>query len=439
MGKKKWILLLLTLLLAAAAVIFSFWDALAIYIFPKSVLKKALAEVTSELQTRYSQSPVSMFIKYMNSDGLYTAGMELDTQNQLLGAISYNMTLNADTAENRILGQGIVATAESDLDLSVYLDRDFAALSSEDLLSGTYYGITYDTFPKDIRGIPLISLFIGESVLSEWDTSVRNLQQVMNASYRLPEMPEISPKDMQQAMMAVMLLPSRVERVEMPVFGVYTDGYRISYSAKGEQVGQVLGYLMDTNDYENAQVNASFYVYNNQLVMMQIQGKSGENQIHCALEMMLEENSHTLRLLINDQGEETGMCLRHTAENQNGYLHENWMIFSDFEGRKEPREISYRWEPVMGELMLSPQNPVVLNIFEKNQILHIQTDHFERLLDLIAGNGSSAKKEAINCSITLQNGIPITVPEYKNIHEWTLEDLLVLLGGVGSLFGLKVN
>jgi len=377
MSKKKWLLILLAVLLAIAAVIFVFWDSVAIYIFPKSILSRAVSEAIMDLQFQYERSPVSMLAKYVYPEGLYTGRMELDTQNQLLGPVSYDLTVQADTLNNRLSAEGVVATSQNDLDLSVYLDRRFMALSSQDLLGGAYYGITYDSFPEDIRSIPLLSMFIGEGILSGWDSSVADIQEMMNRSYRLPEIPEISAEDIQRAITAVLLLPGKVERVELPVCGVYANGYRVTYSAKGEQIGEVLGYLMDAADASDAQVSASFYVYENQLIMLQFQGKAGDSMIQCALELMVEDATRTLRMEVTQQGKNQGVCLRHEAKSRNDYLNEAWTVYPNFEAEGEGTEIRYRWEPVMGEMVIYAKAEVTLNLFETEAGLNVQTDHFE--------------------------------------------------------------
>lgn len=437
MSKKKWLLIVLAVLLAIAAVIFIFWDIIAIYVMPKSVLSKALSEAIADIQSRYEKSPVSMIGRNIDPNGQYTARMKLETEQEILGQVDYDMTVQADTFENRIQGTGMITTSQNDLDLSFYMDRDFMALSSEDLLGGAYYGITYDSFSEDIRSIPLISMFVGEKILSGWDSSVFSIQKMMNQSYRLPDMPEFSGEDIQRAMMAVMLLPSKVTPVEMPVWGVYVKGYRIDYSAKGEQVGEVLGYLMDTGDGSDAQLTASFYLYENQLVMMQLQGEAGGNSIQCAVEFIFSAVTRTFRFSRNEQGVEEGFCLSHKAESGNsGYLDETWTFYPNFEAEGEGETLSYRWEPVMGEMIIRAKPSITLNIFETEAGLNIQTDHFEQLMAALSGRDPDG--EAVSCKLTLQKGNEIATPAYKNIREWSLEDLLVLLGGVGSLIGLEV-
>ena len=40
--------------------------------------------------------------------------------------------------------------------------------------------------------------------------------------------------------------------------------------------------------------------------------------------------------------------------------------------------------------------------------------------------------------MTIRKGSEISIPEYKNLDQWSLDDLKVLLGGIGSLIGIWV-
>lgn len=437
MTKKKWLSLLLIVLFAAAVIAAFFWDVIVIYIAPKSVLTTALHGAMDDLQTRYERSPLSMLAEFIDPNGQYTVQMELETENEMLGPISCDMMVQADTIENRFSADGIVSTAEKELDMRLYLDRGFIAVSSEDLLGGTNYGITYDTFQEDVRTIPLISVLIGESTISEWEDSVASLQAMMNRSYRIPEMPEISAEDIQRAMLAVMLLPSHVERVQMPVWGIYDQCYRVSYSAKGDQVAQVLGYLMDTGDGADAQLHTSFYLYKQDLVMMQLNGQAGGNSIQCALEFMLDgATTRTLRYAVKEGDIEQGFCLHHSAQTNNGYLDETWILYPNFRAEGEARELHYRWEPVMGEMVLYLQPAVTLNVFQTEAGLNIQTDQYNWLMDALSGEETDWDEENSACNLILQKGARITTPTYKNISQWSMEDLLYLLGNIGGLLGI---
>lgn len=436
MKKKKLLLLLLAVFLAAVVVLTVFWNEIIIYATPKSVLTTALHGAMADLQTWYERSPVSMLAEYIDPSGQYTAQMKLDTDHKMLGPVSCDLTVQADTMDNRIAAEGMLHTGQADLDLHLYLDRDFMAISSQDLLKGNYYGIPYDTFPEDIRRNSLISSLIGEATLSEWETSVAEIQSMMNRSYRIPEVPAFSGEDIQRAMLAVMLLPSHVEQVEMPVWGIYDQCYRVSYSATGDQVTQILSYLMDTGDGADARLHASFYLYEKELVMMQLNGEAGGNSIQCALEFMLgSATTRTLRYELQEGDTEQGFCLRHDAQSNNGYLEESWTIYPNFGAEGEGSELRYRWEPVMGELVLYLQPAVTLNVFKTEAGLHIQTEQFQWLMDALSDRESDLEAEPVSCNLILQKGAHVETPTYQNITQCTMEDLLHLMRNIGSLLG----
>ncbi len=319
MSKKKWLLILLAAVLAVAAAVFVFWDSIAIYVAPKAVLSGALQAAMEDLQEYYGQSPVSLLAGHLDAEGRYRATMDMETEDALLGSVQYNMTAELNLQNNRIAAQGVVTTAQNDLDLSVYLDRDFMALSSEDLLGGAYYGIAYETFSQDIRAIPLLSMFVSESVLSQWDGSVAGIQSAMNRSYQLPQLPEVSQTQIQGALAAVLLLPSDVARVQMTVNGEYADCFRISYNAQGEQVGALLGNVMDVGDGADASVVAHFYLHEKELVMAQVNAAAGENSLRCVLELNLGPTSRCIRLEQVKNGKAKGFAHHHQAATEGQY------------------------------------------------------------------------------------------------------------------------
>lgn len=439
--KRKYLLfVLLTVLVAFAVAGFAFWDRIAVYVAPKAVLTEAVTDTITQLKQRYENSPVSVIGVQLDPKGCYTAQMELKTKNDLAGEIAYSMTVLADASRNRLQGNGIASASGNDLDISVYLDKDFMALSSDDLLGGAYYGITYESFSEDIRGIPLVDMFISDSILEQWDASVAGIQSAMGRSYQLPELPEISQEELQKAMTAILLLPSEISRVELPVGGVYGKGHRIDYSAEGEQVGELLRSLMDTGDGSDAVISASFYLYENQLVLMYLQGSAGENSVRVALELQtVSPDTITFRAERIENGQKTGLCVRHSAENSQSYLYETWSVYPNFEAAGEMKSLSYRWEPVMGELVISGDMPVTLHIKETGYGLQIITDNFERLSAMISGQPLNADAKSVSGSMTLRAGAEISTPGYKNISDWSLDDLLILLGGIGSLIGLRVE
>ena len=432
--KKKLLIWISIGILAAVGTLVAFWDALAVWIAPKTVLTAALHSAAIQLQERWERSPVSLAAECLEPEGLYSARLDLRTDSQLFGPIDYQIDLSVDTHNNRILAEGTVRTKENDLDLAVFLDRNYAAVSSGDFLEGGYYGITYDSFPEDIRSIPLISMFINDHTLTGWESAVSGIQKVMNQTYSLPELPEISPEALQDVLAAVLLLPGHVERDQILVNGDVLQGHRIDYSASGGEVLNLLSSLMNTGDGSDAGISASFWLYEDQLVKVSLRGYAGGNSISCSAELRGEENTITLRLARWEGGREQGICIRHSAIQEQGVLRESWSFFQDFNGTGEETRLAYTWEEASGRLTLDGEGTPVVSILKTDSGLTLKTEEFGKLWNNLIGTPGPDNKVA--CELTLGPGKGVTVPEYKNIDQWTLEDFLVLLKGIGGLFGL---
>ncbi len=431
MTRKKWMLALIGVLLAAAIGVLIFCN---LYIFPKTALLRALDGTVTRWLAYYDNSPISLVVGYLDPDGRYTAQLEATTENAVLGQITYSMEAQTDGAANQFFASGTASAGELNLALSIYMDGDFMALSSQELLGGAYYGITYDTFSADIRSIPLLSLVAGEERLAEWEASVANIQSRMLASYAMPEMPELTEADMDALLKAVLLLPGKIGKEEIAV-GEQTRSCRcITYSASGEQAGKILQYFMDSG--ENPSISAAFYVYQGELVCFSLTGSAGESSAEYVLEFP-DISTLTLHARRRESGEDSEFSLTVRVQESGAYHEESWAYFPDFQGTGEARTLSYRWDADAGEMMIEGKTPVYLSASEDG--LTLATEDLGLLIDLLSGDAGEGEGSPISCTMTLTQGSSITRPEYKNVSDWSLNDLLVLLGGVGSLFGLSIG
>ena len=435
--KKKILIGMLIVLLALAGIFVGFREPIAVRVAPKAVLTRALQETALQLQQRWEQSPVSVVAGHLEEDGLYSARLDLRMDSDLLGSVNYNMDLSVDTRNNRLLAEGTVQTQRNDLDLTLYLDKVCMAVSSRDFLGGGYYGITYESFPEDIRSIPLMSMFIGEATISGWETSVAGVQSVMNRSYSLPQLPELSPEALREVVTAVLLLPGNVQREQISVNGSLVQGYRIDYSASGEEVRELLSGLIEPGEGTDGHISASFWLYDDRIVKIVIRGQVGDNSVSCSIELPDGGNPVTLRLARQEEGQERGMCIVHEAETENGILRENWSVFDNFEGTGEPMQIRYKWEAETGRLTPDGDGAPVLTIQETENGLTLITDDLPGLLSCFSCE--TVPGSPMLCELTLGPGESVKEPAYKNLDKWRLEDLLVLLRGIGGLFGLDTR
>ena len=71
-----------------------------------------------------------------------------------------------------------------------------------------------------------------------------------------------------------------------------------------------------------------------------------------------------------------------------------------------------------------------LNLSQAQDGFQIQTKDFAALIGINSQKG-------FDSTMTVRKGSAITTPKYKNLDEWSLDDLLVLLGSIGGLLGFK--
>ena len=94
--------------------------------------------------------------------------------------------------------------------------------------------------------------------------------------------------------------------------------------------------------------------------------------------------------------------------------------------------ISYDWQPQTGDMVLTlpEKSPISLNLSQAQDGFQIQTKDFAALIGINSRKG-------FDSTMTVRKGTAITPPNYKNLDEWSLDDLLVLLGSIGGLLGFK--
>ena len=203
MKKKKWLLLIIpaVLILAAALVWF-------LYLSPRMALSNAADDALSKLEQRLKESPVPILAKGYDESGRNSTSLELAVSD----GVQYDMQVQTDLTANQILADGTIRIDGKTLNLSAYLDKEFAAITSEDLFKGGYYGITYDTFSSDVRSFPLLSRLIPSATLSKLDSSVEKLQVYMNRTRQIPQLPEVQEEDIHKLILGLLVLKSDVHK-----------------------------------------------------------------------------------------------------------------------------------------------------------------------------------------------------------------------------------
>ena len=176
------------------------------------------------------------------------------------------------------------------------------------------------------------------------------------------------------------------------------------------------------------------------MIQAQIQGHAGDNSILYMLE--LPDGVYgtlTLRSSRTENGEESGFSISHAAQQDGDCINETWLFYPDLKATGEQTQLDYCWEPATGKLTIGWEQPIALNLAQNESGFTIQTEDFDLLMDLLMDRKPETERKPVTCTMTLQKGAAITTPGYKNLDSWSLEDLITLVEGIGSLFGLKIN
>lgn len=433
-NRKLW-LILLCVLLTAAIMVAVFWQTLIVYIAPRLVLAGALRERISELEDRIASSPIPILSQGIDLKGNQQVGLQLDTQNAVLGDIRYDMQVLLEQNPRRILADGKAVFRNTEMDLSLYLDGDFAAVSSKEILEGKFYGLTYDTFSRDIRSNKLLAMLIGEKTLSGWETSVSALQKAMQT--QMTDVPDLSAIDAKSLAMGILAMDMDVERVEIDLNGEEQVYHVVSFEATVAEIASGLQYLkleLPNMPAGDAQIKFSFWLKERQLCKLEAEADDWSLDMYwgsAAVSFLMDDDIY----IEYYNGSAFKTCKVHT-EQQEGMYRETITYTGE-----ETVRLSYDWVASTGGLALTvdtkgEQTELSLLLKPVENGFSLETDDFGALMHILAEMPDTADDP---CVMTVTKGADFDTPEYKNFIDWSMEDLLTLLSGFGSLLGLDLQ
>lgn len=431
--KHKW-LIPLAVILAAVLLLGACWNSVKFYLLPKTVLTEALANTVQDLGTRFSGNPIQVLSKGLDRSLSNTVKLEMTRQEALLGDVRYDMTLQTQLSPRRILASGTAVTGDKVLDLGLYLDDDFAAITSEGLLAGGYYGITYNTFSQDIRKSSMLAFLIGEETISQWEANMASLQETMGKTLKIPE---LDLEDLKMAMVGLLALRPEVTKESIPLARGPRTCFRLRFQVEGTLVLKAaqmaemsLPVALEADDL----LTADFYLADNYVVRCDLD-LTGQHACTISLIGDTEPVTDSLQLSIIRSGEENLDMTLNTVSSEKLYT-EEIAIQKD----TEVSTIHYSWNRESGEGQLSRSGAsgtatVALNLSPTEDGFRIQTKDLDALLAVLGEGEDKADTPAV---LTVSKGSNFAAPAYKNLDQWSMEDILTLLGGLGSLLGLEL-
>ena len=423
--RKWWVLALLT---GIAAVVL-LWSVVSFFLTPKAALTAALQDSITDLTCRFQNSPMQIIMKGYDTKGQNTVRLDMTSSDKLLGEVSYDMLLQADWKNNQFTASGTIATANQSLNLSAYLNKDFAALTSEELLEGGYYGITFETFSEDLRSIPLLTFFLPGETLHSWESYVSKLETWANRSFSAPEIPQISQEQWKMLTLGILALKCDISEADITLEDETLNCQKLTYSASGAQVADILTQVFNIPATNGGTVCASFYLFEKSLVKIEFDGAAEESEVSYRLSLGKDAQTDPLSLIAikkqNGIAEQFSISL--SARQTDGDKVQETVCIQD-------APLTYVWSRTSGktELFFPGKNQINLVLKEADNGFFITTSDFAQFLDL-----DSQKSYA--CTMNVSKGCNIAVPEYKNLDTWSFQDLLTLLSGIGSVLGISFN
>lgn len=411
----KWWLLAaaLVILVASAAV---YWDALVMAVAPQIPLRRALSAAITSLEERYQDSPIPILLRGYDSDGLNAARVELTDKHD--GEAKGILEVQAALEENQIFIRGTLPEAAELGSLSVYLDRDRLALTSDALLRGGYYGIAYDTFRQDLQSIPLVRLLVSEKLITQWEDSLRSIQKQMDWDLSLPELPEIPVDGIKSATAALWVLRGHVSVENLEIGGQMQPCWRVGYRLREKTAGLIWEKLMNEPLPEGGRVQFAFYLYQNSLVRVELNVEAGPKKMDGVLTLGpdVKRDDFILDASINGVSQRFSLTTRQGRESL----------------QLNGQGISYSWNPASGDFTLFLAEPLPMKLTPAADGFQIQSDRLWSLL----------RKTPVldyDCIVTIQKGTRFQTPEFKNLDQWSLDDLLIFLNGVWTLLQPKIG
>lgn len=432
---KKRILLIFAVLILLAAILTGalLWEEILLMVAPKAVLTSALPRLFVRLETRFQDHPLVVVASALSREGEYTATMALEAKNAYVGATKYDMTVQFNGTEHRVGAAGTIRSTMREADVALYLDGSFLAVSSQKLLQGDYYGITYDSFQEDVRRIPLSSLIISDTLLEQWDTALQGIRETITAEY--PTIPEVSPRDVQTLLLTAVAMPCTVDRCAVPADGAALECTRLSYSMNGEGFVDAISKATGDTYPEDTELTVSFYLHRRDIAMIRLQCTAGRNAECYSIFFgeNVDESPLRLEIVRNQAGQQNSSKFRVATTHLDSRYLESWT----YETEQGQGSLLCDWNPETGVLVLNNGSSNVTMTLEPIESgFRITTKDFSQFLSLLLSREAGSMFAGAQCTMNVHAGSNIAKPVYKNIDQWSLADLTQMMKNAAELIGI---
>ena len=251
----------------------------------------------------------------------------------------------------------------------------------------------------------------------------------------MPQLPELSEEDLQTLMLGILALPCDIENSSVSAENAFLDCQAVTYRINAEQLRK-----LDT-DSPYSEVAVTFYLYQNILVKVQVSCAASEQSVLYGLHLGQDpaEDILSLQVVGNNNGMFSNTSV--TVESQSGedqYTALWTVTLSENNSTAETVTVSYDYQSSSGVLEVTCSRmdaPFSVAVMKTENGFQAKSEDYSPLIRLLTQNDDT---EQISGTITVAKGSQITVPAYKNLNQWSMDDFWELLTGVGALIGIPL-
>ena len=269
-------------------------------------------------------------------------------------------------------------------------------------------------------------------------------------------LPEFSAADIRNLLRGVLALKPEIGREDilLPTAGDHR-GFGVTFRATGAEIhktaepyrqqlsGTFRNWIDKMSRDPESQVCVKFSLYEGKLIQILAQLDIDGEASECLIYLGDDPGETTLSVEWNEQtgGESQRFSVMIRTEQDEERYEEELHFIKTENGKKESTTVEYTWDLSSCEMVLDIRQgertvQQRLNLTGEGESLTIRSQNIRPLLNFLL---EQEKVKPAICTLTVSPGGSVPVPEYRNLDQWSAEDLLALLTGFGGLLGLNMR
>lgn len=392
-----------------------FRDQLLIHLSPQAALHAAIKTTAAQLEMRFADTPCAGILEIINTEGQYEAEFSLAAEDAPVD--SWVGKIYIDGSNKRLRSEGDVVYKGKEISGSIYADSDAIAYCADKNSNDGFLGVTFRSFSEDIQKMDIMNIFLSDQTLQTIELGLQQIKQVVNTDFFPIPAPLTEQDNLQKIFLAMMTFPCDTTRTTVALDGNAVNCLEISFTLDPRAAGN---YIQDPSVIK-------FYLNNGQLIKMQLQSLAeGENALFSVV-LGKDPQKNTIRISYKE------IDIEINREDCNGEHTESAMVsgLSD-------HVYCITSNAATGMIHVYPDEPQKQNrlmdfhFTRLGKAMQVQSSDYSELFQLIFPemfdeNGAYS----ISGSIVLAKGAAVPKQSYKNLDQWTAEDLLVIFQNLG--------